>query len=225
MIGHISCFWYAQGPAKCPFGGKRIPLLPLVFRKSAVWGLSGGHEPDPEIVRLNEVFLGATPRPVGLNMQELGEMVELFYLWMVPWLHIHHLNIESFHRTGERVVLGLENDSSIEIDWAQKAHRIVLNGHEVARQGQIACPLDSDRLAFYALEPQTLSAPLPAGWSAREIGAVTLSLGKREAAPADVKDGEIRVRVTARQPVIVYRKKSNLRLTVASAFMDRKSAQ
>jgi hypothetical protein len=41
MIGHISCFWYLTGPAPCPFGGTQIPLVPLIYGKSAIWGLSG----------------------------------------------------------------------------------------------------------------------------------------------------------------------------------------
>jgi hypothetical protein len=38
FIGKMSCFWYMQGPRPCPFGGKPIPLLPTVYRQSAVWG-------------------------------------------------------------------------------------------------------------------------------------------------------------------------------------------
>src|SRR5205823_4250213 len=37
-VGKISMCWYAGGPSPCPFGGKPVPMLPLIYRKSAVWG-------------------------------------------------------------------------------------------------------------------------------------------------------------------------------------------
>jgi hypothetical protein len=40
-IGKISLCWYAGGPTPCPFGGKPVPMLPLIYRKSAVWGRAG----------------------------------------------------------------------------------------------------------------------------------------------------------------------------------------
>ncbi len=56
MIGHISCYWYLTGPPPCPFGGTAIPLVPLVYGDSAIWGLSGagargdaGHRPHPGV--------------------------------------------------------------------------------------------------------------------------------------------------------------------------------
>jgi hypothetical protein len=33
-------FWYGQFSSACLFGGSIIPLLPLIYRKSAVWGYS-----------------------------------------------------------------------------------------------------------------------------------------------------------------------------------------
>lgn len=213
MIGHISCYWYAQGPGHCPFGGKTIPLLPLIYRKSAVWGLSGGHNPDPVMTRLNELFLGASPRAVGLSQVDYRGVQDLFYLWLLPWFEFHLLNIESFRREGERTILGLEHNSSIEIDWSQKTHRIVLNGNEIAKTGQVTCPMGRDRYAFYSSEPQTLHLPLPADWDSSAIGAVTILPDRREAVPFKLVGREVEIEAPAQQPVILYKNKFDRKLS------------
>ena len=41
FIGKISYYWYMPNPAPCPFGGKPIPLWPVIYRQSAIWGFSG----------------------------------------------------------------------------------------------------------------------------------------------------------------------------------------
>src|SRR5260370_18526215 len=56
MIGHISNFWYGQFSSACPFGGSIIPLLPVIYRKSAVWGYSGGSRSDHAFDRINQFF-------------------------------------------------------------------------------------------------------------------------------------------------------------------------
>ena len=83
--------------------------------------------------------------------------------------------------------------------------RVVLRGSEVAREDRVFCPIDDDRMAFYALTPQKLRAALPAGWKREEMSATRLSTGQRYAAVFDVADGFIEVGVDVRQPVIVYR--------------------
>ncbi|HKO18184.1 MAG TPA: endo-alpha-N-acetylgalactosaminidase family protein, partial [Acidobacteriaceae bacterium] len=41
FIGKMSMSWYAGGPKPCPFGGKPVPMLSTIYRKSAVWGRAG----------------------------------------------------------------------------------------------------------------------------------------------------------------------------------------
>jgi hypothetical protein len=212
MIGHISCYWYAQGPGKCPFGGRQIPLLPLIYRNSAVWGLSGGHAPDETMTRLNELFLGASPRAVGLTNNDTKAVTDIFYLWLVPWFELHLRNIESFKRDGEKTTIGLEGNSSIEIDWAQKSHTMILDGVEVARSGQVTCPMGKDRIALYASETQTLTATLSDGWDAASLGAVAISLERRTAAQYTLRGRTVEVSVQARQPVILYKNKADMQL-------------
>jgi hypothetical protein len=64
MIGHISNFWYGQFSNACPFGGSIIPLLPLIYRKSAVWGYSGGSRADHAFDRINQLFYNGCPHSI-----------------------------------------------------------------------------------------------------------------------------------------------------------------
>lgn len=210
MIGHISCFWYAQGPGKCPFGGKQIPLLPLVYRKSAVWGLSGSHSSDETVTRLNELFLGASPRAVGLTNNDTAAITDLFYLWLLPWFELHLLAIDSFKREGDKTTLGLDDNSSIEIDWTSKSHRITLRGQEVARTGQAVCPMGKDRIALYSTSAQTLTASLPEKWDTNRVGAIAITREERKKMAYKLRGRTIEVLVRAQEPVILYHDRADM---------------
>lgn len=205
MIGHISNFWYAQASGSCPFGGSRIPLLPLIYRQSAVWGYSGGSRADHSLDRLNQVFYGACPHSILRADIDRGEISDTWYLGVLPWFNLHSLNIESFRNEGATSTIVMEENTHVSIDWARKAYRVVLRGSEVAHEDSVFCPIDRDKVAFYAITPQKLRAALPAGWKHEEMSAIRLSTGQRHAAVFDVVDGFIEVGVDVRQPVIVYR--------------------
>ena len=213
MIGHISNFWYGQFSSTCPFAGTIIPLLPLIYRKSAVWGYSGGSRADHAFDRINQLFYGACPHSILRGDISRSEITDTWYLGLLPWFHLHSLNIESFDREGDRVTVGLEGNSQIMLDWAKKGYSVVLNGIEVARDDSTFCPVDKDKVAFYTLAAQTLTATLPAGWKAEEMAAVTLSTGKRAAADFQVDGNQIKVAAQAQQPIMVYRKKEAARMT------------
>jgi hypothetical protein len=101
----------------------------------------------------------------------------------------------------------MEKNSYIVLDWSKKSYGIVLNGVEVARNDSTFCPVDKDKIAFYALAPQTLTAALPAGWKAEEMVAVALSTDKRLPVDFRVDGNQIKVSANAQQPIMVYRKK------------------
>jgi hypothetical protein len=78
---------------------------------------------------------------------------------------------------------------------------------EVARNDSTFCPVDKDKIAFYAIVPQTLTAKLPAGWRAEEMAAVALSTDKRVPVDFRVDGNQIEVSANAQQPIMIYRKK------------------
>ena len=204
FIGKISSFWYMTGPGTCPFGGTPIPLLPTIYRKSAVWGQSGRTTSMAERAIKTLFYNGCAHAIVRADMS-LDEAADTFYLIMVPWFLLHARDIESFHREGERTTIGLEGNAGIEIDWSTKTYSASLNGAPVTSDSSTFCPLGDDRIAFYSLAAKELTAQLPAGWKADDIRASKLTINGAEEFKVAVEGGRIKAAVEARQPIMVYR--------------------
>ena len=209
FIGKVTWFNYADGLARghCPFGGKFVPILPLVYRKTAIWGAGGHAKPFPQQM-LDALFWNTAGRTWITRKSPLEEVTDIFYLLMVPWFRLHTLDIESFERSGDAVVIGLENDATIELNESQPTYSVKLDGVEVARDGSTFCPLDENRIAFYSLQRAELAAALPTSWDAADIVAVALDAEQRERTAVSGQGGKVRVTVDARHPVIVYRDES-----------------
>ncbi|HVU45853.1 MAG TPA: endo-alpha-N-acetylgalactosaminidase family protein [Terracidiphilus sp.] len=212
MIGKISCCWYAQTSETSPLGGSPIPLLPLIYGKSAIWGLAGGMRGTPFELRARHLFWGANLHDILRASVDRKQIADVFYLIMVPWLHLHGREVYSFQREGDQVSIGLSVNNRIEIDWAQKNYRLSLDGAEAASEEAFYGPLDENRLCFYSLRAQQLAARWPDGWNQAEAAAVALSVGKREPVPFQVKTNRVSVSVAAQQPVILYRSRRLARL-------------
>lgn len=205
-IGKISMCWYAGGPAPCPFGGKPVPMLSLIYRKSAVWGRAGNRGDLPLLLMM---FYGEAQHSIFRGDVPVSQMLDSFYLVMVPWFQLHGLNIEGFERIQDRTMTTLESkDTHVDIDWAKNTYKVVLNGAEVASTNATFCPLGKDRIAMYSVVDGPLIATLPAGWDPKEVVASTLFTDKKE--PAELKfDGrKVTVQMRSRQPVMVYRNKT-----------------
>ncbi|MDE3181507.1 MAG: hypothetical protein KGM47_17830 [Acidobacteriota bacterium] len=206
FIGKMSSYGYMQGGLgrKTPFGGEQIPLLPAIYRKTAVWGGQGRRETYADRI-LNMLFYNSYGTTWINGDSDLAEISDLYYLIMVTWFKMHNQDIESYHRRGAEIVIGLERNSGIWIDLESKTYSVSVNGAEIARNESTFCPLDEERVAFYSHSAANLSAPLPKGWNASEIGAFGLSMNKPEKFEATVAQGRINVFVPGRRPVIVYR--------------------
>ena len=205
MIGHISAFWYAQASEAQHLGGTAIPLLQLVYGKSAVWGLGSGMRGDPFELRATNLFWGASLHAIMSAATDRKQITDAFYLIVVPWMHLNRREIVSFVRDGDRTETGYEGDTRVEIDWGKKTYRIVLEGAEAANEEAVFCRLDADRMCFYSTRAEELNAAWPEGWSAAGAEAVALSIGKREAVPFNVQGGKVNMTVAERRPVILYR--------------------
>lgn len=212
MIGKISCTWYAQTAETSPFGGKPIPLLPLVYGKSAIWGLNGNTGGDGFTTRSRYLFWNAVMHDILGAATDRHRITDGFYLNLVPWMHLHQRELESFQRDGESVTIGLEGNCRIAIDNGAKTYRVQLDGADVASEDAVFCPMDADRICFYALTARELSAAWPAGWNAADAAAVALSIGKRDPVAFKVQDGRVTVNVAAQQPVILYRNRKMARV-------------
>ncbi|HEV2133239.1 MAG TPA: endo-alpha-N-acetylgalactosaminidase family protein [Terracidiphilus sp.] len=207
FIGKMTSYGYMQGGLgqETPFGGDQVPILPAIYRKTAIWGGQLGRDATAVDRLLNMLFFnivgGAGIRPGG----DLTEISDAYYLHMVPWFKLHDQNIESYQRLGSEVVIGLEGSSRIWMDLASKTYSVTFAGVEIARNQSTFCQIDGDRVAFYSASAGNLSAPLPEGWNPSQLGALALSSGPAEEVQPKVTGGRITVFVPGRRPVIVYR--------------------
>jgi len=218
MIGHISCYWYLTGPAPCPFGGNAIPMVPLIYGGSAVWGLSGaGARGDAATVRILERFYGACAHSILRADSDPELFLDAFYLNMVPFFALRGRNLEDFERNGDTTRIHLEGGAIIESNLAAKTLRISLNGIDVLQDDAVFCPLGgADRLrkiACYSITPRTVSVAIPRGWNAAEITAVTLYPDRREKTSIQPQGSSISIALEARRPVIVYRNSGEAHLS------------
>jgi hypothetical protein len=210
MIGKISSFWYMTGPSPCPFGGSPIPLLPTIYRKSAVWGQSGRFTGMEDAI-LKMLFYNGFAHASFRGASDLPATTDLYYLMMVPWFKLHGRDIAAFRRDGDRTKITFEGNATAEMDWAEKTYSVTIDDIQVAGDLATFCPLDEDRIAFYSTKARELSTTMPRGWNASNIEAAELFSDRRNKAAVTVKNGRITVSVNAQQPVIVYRDSTKMR--------------
>lgn len=204
FIGKMSMCWYAGGPKPCPFGGKPIPMLSMIYRKSAVWGRAKNTDP---LLLLLMMFYGEAQHSIFNGSDSLDHMLDSFYLAMVPWFRLHLLNIEGFERNLDQTVTTLEGTGNhVDIDWKKQSYSVFLDGAEVARDGATFCPLGKDRIAMYSTVDASLTATLPADWNPDEVTGKALSLTGRESVSIQRTARRVTVTVKARQPIMIYRK-------------------
>jgi len=202
----VTWFNYAHGlsTAKCPFGGEPVPILPLVYRRVAIWGSSGGPSTYPDVV-LDSLFWNVAGRILITRESDLADVTDLFYLLMVPWFKIQSLDIDSFHRDGDDVSILLSENSTLLLNKMKKTYSVNYRGIDIARNGTTFCPLDDERLALYALVSGVVTAPLPTGWDPTKLVAVALDTERHWEIPIESENGSVKVSIPARRPVIVYR--------------------
>ena len=204
FLGKISSFWYMTGPDECPFGGKPIPLLATIYRKAAVWGQSGRVDSLTDAI-LKMLFYNGYAHANFRDAADLKATTDLYYLMLLPWFKLHGRDIESFRRDGDRTVIGLEGNASVEIDWAQRTYAASIDGTEIARDSATYCSLDENRIALYSAVARQLTAPLPESWNAATPVAFALSTSGRREVAVEPRKGKITLQVQAQEPVIIYR--------------------
>jgi hypothetical protein len=202
-IGKISMCWYAGGPAPCPFGGKPVPMLALIYRKSAVWGRAGNHADLPLLLMM---FYGEAQHSIFNGNVPIQNMLDSFYLAMVPWFRLHLLNIEGFERAQDQTTIILEGSGNrVVIDWEKKSYGVMLDGAEVARDSSTSCPLGKDRIAMYSVVEGPLVATLPSDWEAGSVTAKALFVDRTEPVKFHLDGRRVTVQMQSRRPVMLHR--------------------
>jgi hypothetical protein len=148
----------------------------------------------------HSIFNGDTP---------VTNMLDSFYLAMVPWFRLHLLNIEGFQRVRDRTTTTLEGSGNrVDIDWEKKSYSVTLDGAEVACDSSTFCPLGEDRIAMYSIADGPLVATLPSTWNTQDITAKVLFADHVEPMKFDLAGRRVTVQMQARRPVMIYRGKA-----------------
>ncbi len=194
-----------NGPVggKDPFGGDDIPLAATIYRKSAIWGLRGPQKRDNSAVAT--FFYNGHGFPWITAETNLEEFTEFFWQTIVPWYQVHYKNVETFRRDGERAIIGLEGNSRIEVNAKENRYSVVVNGVEVARDGDTFCPIGDDRIGFYSKNGGERSAPMPKGWDAAKLSAQALFADRAEPVTIRADNKQIRLTTKARRAILVFR--------------------
>jgi hypothetical protein len=203
FIGKMSMSWYAGGPKPCPFGGKPVPMLSMIYRKSAVWGRAGNSGDLPLALMM---LYGEAQHSIFNGDAAIERRLDSFYLAMVPWFKLHMVNIEDFQRVGDRTVTRLEgNGNRVEIDWSKQSYTVFLDGAEVARENAVSCPIGTERIAMYSVADGPLTATIPVDWDVKAVNGFALSVEKKAPVKLEWDGRRVTVAMRARRPVMLYR--------------------
>lgn len=208
FIGKMSMSWYAGGPKPCPFGGQPVPMLSMIYRKSAVWGRAKSIDAQQLLLMM---FYGEAQHSIFEGNTPIEHILDSFYLAMVPWFRLHLLNIEDFERNQSRTLTTFEGDGNhVDIDWGKQTYSVFLDGTQVAKDGATFCPLGKDRIAMYSVADVSLTATIPAGWDPEKVTGAILSPAGNEPVTLQRDGRRVTVDVHAHQPVMLWRDKTLL---------------
>jgi hypothetical protein len=200
FIGKMALTMNGPGGSDCPFGGEAVPLFSTVYRGAAIWGGSGDGKINPQ----QEIFWNTRSALWFQADTDRTTIADFYYLVVLPFARLHKLAVEDYESAGTARRLILERSSEVRMDAASDSYAATVDGVEIARDNATFCPIDANRIAFYARTARTLRYPLPAGWDAETLVARTLTLQGRTACKVHCIDGMIVVEAEAKRPVIVY---------------------
>ena len=192
----------------CPFDGESIPLLSLIYRNAAMYGGDEMRGPGDWGLRLIHNIRKVMWFPwTKKNVDEIRELTQFFYELYVPWFLLHRLEVVDYERCGTVQRMTLEDGCKIEADEATEAYCVVWHGKIIAQNECVTCPLNEEKIAFFANEDTALSYPLEEEWLDEPLFARELDYdGTTKEWPYTVRDGMLNVTVRPGLPVIVSRK-------------------
>jgi hypothetical protein len=176
-------------------------LAATVYRRAAIWGDDGASAFDPG----PNLFWNNRSSQWYQGDSDPMRIAEFYFLIGLPFSKLHDLAVEDYsHRDGVRR-LKLARGAEIALADDGETYAAALNGATIAKSGTTTCPIDADRIAFFARDAATLTYLLPAGWEAMEIVAKAMTLEGPQPHSVVVEARSIVVKAPARTPVIVYR--------------------
>ena len=215
MVGKLALSVDGPEPRPSPLGGEQIPLTAIVYRKSTIFGAAGGGRLHIQ----QNLFWNSRPGMWYEHTTDRKNITDYYYLVVLPYNKVHSLDVESYGTRGSQRTLHLESQSTITMDPAGTQYQVTWNANTIATNESTTCPVDADRIAFYARIAGQLKYPVPPHWKPAAITARSLSTDKASQHPVHIEAGMIMVDVPAQTPVMVYSDEKSVR-----AIEDRSSA-
>jgi hypothetical protein len=200
MLGKLALTVDGPEPRPSPLGGEQIPLTAIVYRKSTIFGSSGGGALRPK----QDLFWNSRPGVWYEQKTDRRTITDFYYLVVLPYNKVHSLDVDSYSIAGSRHVLHLEAASKITMDTGGSSYEVVWNGITIATDESTTCPIDANRVAFYSRAGGRLEFPVPSHWTAADITARYLSVEGRKPAPVRIDSAKIIVDAPAQIPIVVY---------------------
>jgi hypothetical protein len=200
MVGKLALSVDGPEPKPCPFGGDQILLTAIVYRKSTIFGSSGGGTLRAQ----QDLFWNSRPGVWYENKTDRKTITDYYYLVVLPYNKIHTLDVEAYSTSGSQRTLHLQSQSRVSMDSAASHYEVLWNSTTIAKDETTTCPIGDGRIAFYSRGGGELTYPIPAHWNAAEVVARSLHVEKSPSHPVRIEAGRIKVDVPARIPVMVY---------------------
>lgn len=190
------------------FGGIEVPLSTLTYRETLNYGgFYLGNENPGYYLKYNRMRVASN----WSDTQEQG-LTREYYLFTLPYKVLANEVVVDFSISdnGQFWNYFLTNNSSIKApsnDQDNSSFNAFYKGAQILGSengGWSACPVDANRIAFYAVTSKTIKYPLPAGQMADMIYAKALYGAKQEIHPVKVEGNNIVVDVPANTPIMVY---------------------
>ncbi len=200
MLGKLSLSVNGPEPQACPFGGEQIPLTAIVYRKAAIFGGEG----DGVLRPAQSLFWNSRPGLWFEHKTDRREITDFYFLVALPYSKVHALDATSYQVHGGTRIIQLEQDSKIAMNTAIPSYTVVWNGAIITQNEQTTCPIDDQRIAFYARTATRLSYPLPTHWNSAAVTACRMTIDGRQPHSVQIADGRIVLEAPTRVPIIVY---------------------
>ena len=200
MLGKLALSVDGPEPRPSPLGGEQIPLTAIVYRKSTIFGSSGGGTLRVQ----RDLFWNSRPGVWYEHKTDRKNITDYYYLVVLPYNKVHSLDVESYSTSGTERTLHLESQSTITISTMGRDYKVVYNSVTIAENESTTCPIDQNRIAFYSRSGGRLEYPMPLQWNSSEVTARRLDVDESQLYAVHVEAGKIKVEVPAQVPVMVY---------------------
>lgn len=98
------------------------------------------------------LYWNSRPGPWYVKATDRTDIADFYFLTVLPLSKIHKRNIETCQREGYSSLIGLSQDSKLDVNWMSRDYAVVADGVAIAGNNSAFCPIDEERIAFYSRE-------------------------------------------------------------------------